>query len=248
MDMQPEVRRFPDLEQMNRDAAAFVCDWARRCVDERGRFTIALSGGTTPRRLYERMARPPYDVRIPWSHVHLFWGDERCVPPTHPDSNYLMAYRALISKVAPPADHVHRPPAELTPPERAAQQWEKDLRDFFQNRIVDETLPSFDLILLGMGPDGHVASLFPGDPALEETERWVTAVTDPRGEPAVPRLTLTLPLINHARCVLFLVSGNGKREAVRAVLGDGEQVRVRYPAARVRPNSRLLWFLDGTSV
>lgn len=246
--MNAEVRRFPDLEELNRDAAALICEWAARCVKERGSFSVALSGGSTPRRLYERLARPPYDVKLPWSQVHLFWGDERCVSPTQRESNYAMAQDALLRKIAPPSENVHRPPSEVSPPAKAADLMEKDLRAFFTSHRRRDGFPVFDLILLGVGQDGHTASLFPGDPVLEESERWVAAVEKPHVDPPVPRLTLTLPVLNRARCVIFLVSGAGKSEVMGQILRDSTADR-RLPAARVHPlDGRLLWFLDGTFV
>ncbi|MHB8766981.1 MAG: 6-phosphogluconolactonase [Deferrisomatales bacterium] len=238
--MSCEVRRYPGVEELTRDAAALFCAEARAAVAERGRCTVALSGGRTPQRLYETLGRPPYDVAVPWSQVHLFWGDERCVPAVHPDSNFALAQTALLHRVAPPPAHVHRTPAELGPPSRAAEAWEKDLRAFFGG----DGPPSFDLVLLGLGVQGDTASLFPGDPACEEQARWTAAVTEPRGEPRVARLTLTLPVLNAARTVVFLVSGPGKGEVVRAILG-GEAAAAGYPAARVRPRERLVWFVNG---
>ena len=247
--MKIEVRRFPDLEELNRDAAVLICDWAAECVRERGSFAVALSGGSTPRRLYERLTRPPCDVKVPWSHVHFFWGDERCGRSTHKDSNYNMAQESLLRKIAPPPENVHRPPSEVAPPERAADLMEGDLRSFFSGDRLHDGFPVFDLVLLGLGQDGHTASLFPGDGAVEERERWVAAVAKPSGTPPVPRLTLTLPVLNSARCVVFLVSGAGKREVVREVLSHPDTAGRRFPAALVRPpEGRLLWFLDGTFV
>ena len=123
--MTSEVRRYPNLDELNRDAAAFIRDWTRQCVAERDVCHLALSGGSTPEKLYRKLARPPYDVSVPWSHIHVHLGDERCVPPTHPDSNYRMACDALLCKFAVPQDRVHRPPGEVAPPEAGARQWEK---------------------------------------------------------------------------------------------------------------------------
>jgi 6-phosphogluconolactonase len=233
MEMKPEVQRYRKRH---------------------GAFTIALSGGNTPRPMYEALTRPPFDTRMPWRDIHLFWGDERCVPSDHPDSNFAMAFRALISKVPVPSQNVHRIPAELNPPEDAAKAYEKILGEFFGSSVKTEThsqamsgvepFPSFDLILLGVGKDGHTASLFPGDRVLEEKKRWVAMVRNPHGSPPVPRITLTLPVINRAECVLFLVSGTGKREVIRSILKDvGPAIR-SYPAARVSPVGRLAWLID----
>ncbi len=252
--MKCEIKRYPNLQKLSVAAAEFVLEVANRGVDERGVFTIALSGGDTPRTLYEVLALPPFASTMPWGRTHLFWGDERCVPPDDPASNFFVAHRALISKVALPLQHVHRMPAELEPCEKAAESYETVLRDFFSEagRGADsvpcsaegELYPSFDLVLLGVGKDGHTASLFPGDPALDEEERWAVGVGAGSGSPAVPRVTLTFPAINRARCALFLVSGVGKRGVVRAVLEDREGAGRLYPAARVNPRERMVWFLD----
>jgi 6-phosphogluconolactonase len=241
----PEVRRYPDLGELNRDAAAFFRDWVRQCVAERAVCHLALAGGATPERLYRKLARPPFDVSVPWSQVHVHLGDERCVPPTHRHSNFRMAHAALLSKFAVPPERVHRPPGEVGPPEEGARRWEAELQSLFPGPAAAGEFPVFDLVLLGVGSDGHTASLFPGDPALAEGEHWVAAVLRPVGEPAVPRLTLTLPVLNRARCVAFLVSGGGKAGVVEKILSGAA---AQLPAARVQPAGRLVWFLDGSSV
>lgn len=256
--MKPEVRRYPNLEALSSAAAEFICTLAGEYVHEHGVFTIALSGGKTPESLYENLARRPYDARMPWPRVHVFWGDERCVPPDHPDSNFAMALRVLISKVPLPSQNVHRIPAEIEPPEDAAKAYERILRGFFESSIKSDAHPpssgkgepfsSFGLVLLGMGKDGHTASLFPDGQALEEGRRWVAAVRDPHGSPPVPRITLTLPVINRAACILFMVSGSGKSEVVHSILEDPDSAGQRYPAARVNPEGRVVWLIDEKTV
>ena len=243
--MTQEVRRYPNLDELNHDAAAFVRDWIRQCAAERGVCHLVLAGGATPERLYRKLARSPFDVSVPWSQVHVYLGDERCVPPTHRHSNYRMAHAALLSKFAVPPERVHRPPGEVEPPEEGALRWEAELRRLFPGPAAAGECPAFDLVLLGVGGDGHTASLFPGDPALEEREAWVAAVPRPAGDPAVPRLTLTLPVLNRARCVALLVSGKGKAPVVEQILSGAA---AELPAARVQPAGRLLWFLDGSYV
>jgi 6-phosphogluconolactonase len=249
--MKPEIRRYPNLEVLSEAAAELICSLAVRGVNKHGLFTVALSGGKTPKSLYEKLAAPPYEARMPWPHTHLFWGDERCVPPDHPESNFAMAFRALISKVPIPSQNVHPIPAEIEPPEDAAKAYEKTLREFFRSSNTHPNrpheggpFPSFDLILLGVGGDGHTASLFPGDQALEESKRWVMAVRTPHGSPPVGRITLTLPLINRGRRILFLVSGSGKRGVLRSILEDPDSASRRYPAARVNPEGRAVWLVD----
>lgn len=252
--MKPGIQRYPNLEALSYAAAEFTCRLAEESVEKHGSFTVALSGGNTPRPMYEALARSPFNTRMPWRDIHLFWGDERCVPSDHPDSNFANAFRTLISKVPVPSQNVHRIPAELNPPEDAAKAYEKILGEFFGSFVKTvrhsqamsggQPFPSFDLILLGVGKDGHTASLFPNDHALNERKRWVVSVRDPSSCPPVPRITLTLPVINSAECVLFLVSGAEKREVIRSILEDSGPVTRSYPAARVNPEGRVVWLID----
>jgi 6-phosphogluconolactonase len=243
MAMTPGVHRHPNLESLSLAAAALVAEAAEVSIEARGRFTFVLSGGTSPRTLYERLAQPPFSGRMPWSRTYLFWGDERCVPPEDPHSNFGLARQALLSTVPLPMANVYPMPGAVVPPEAAAFQYEESLRRFFQKGGTRQ-FPVFDLLLLGLGADGHTASLFPGDPALEEERRWTRAVRVTSASPPVPRITLTLPVINRARTVLFLVSGTGKKGIVDEILFEPEKASGRYPAARVRPSGRLLWLID----
>ncbi len=248
------MQRYRDLETLSRMAAEFVCTSIEKWVAQRGTVTVALAGGKTPKLLYQNLTRPPLGRRMPWSRIHFFWGDERCVSRDHPESNFGMAFRAMISRAPLPIQNIHPVPTEVSPPEKAAEAYEKNLREFFGSSVeVDgrqataaesSRFPTFDLILLGIGKDGHTASLFPEDKALRETKRWVAAVKKPHGSPAVPRVTLTLRVINRAKCVLFLVSGAEKRDVIRSILDDPERARRLYPAAMVRPEGRTLWMLD----
>ncbi len=239
-----KIKRYHDLQELSREAARSILELARERVGERGIFTMALSGGNTPKILYEQLAR--YPEKMPWSHTHLFWGDERCVDPDHPDSNYHMAYDALIAKVDIPAENVHRIPAEFPPPGDAASSYECILRDFpLFSTVKDGVFPSFDLVLLGMGGDGHTASLFPGDPVLNEKERWVASVNAPDYMSPRERITLTLPVINQASCVVFLVSGSGKKEVFDMIHNDPENAARLYPAALVQPMGKLTWLVAG---
>lgn len=212
---------------------------AEETVEQRGKFMVALSGGSTPRALYERLAHPPYQEGAPWAQTHVFWGDERTVPPGHEDSNYRMAHQTLLSRVAVPLNNIHRPHGDKDPGE-AATDYEQVLRLAFNLRR--DELPRFDLILLGMGDDGHTASLFPGNPALEMEDRLFVATYVPQHE--THRLTLTLPAINAARRVIFLVVGEGKAETLRRVL-EGESDPSEFPARLVQPDDgQLTWLLD----
>lgn len=243
------------MQEISRDAAKFISERALRRVNESGIFTMALSGGNTPKMLYEHLARSPYKDEIPWKNTHLFWGDERCVSPLHPDSNYRMASEALIARVDIPAENVHRIPAESPPPDDAAFSYECVLRDFFSvqtgqlsSPVEEGVLPSFDLVLLGLGGDGHTASLFPGDPVLNEKNRWVASVVAPDYMSPRERISITLPVINQASCVIFLVSGSGKKEVFNAIHNDPENASRIYPAAQVKPSGQLVWFVDETSI
>jgi 6-phosphogluconolactonase len=202
-------------------------------------FTVALAGGHTPAQLYRLLGSTPFKEAIDWEQVHLFFGDERCVPVDSPFSNFRMARETLIDPVAVPSANVHRIRAEQTDPETAAAEYAAELVAFFS----DAPFPSFDLILLGMGADGHCASLFPNKAALSETERWVVQ-SEPGLEPFVPRVTLTLPVLNNAANVLFLVAGADKSAAAARVL-TGPPMPDNLPSQSVRPlHGALTWLLD----
>lgn len=236
--MKPEIRYFPDLEALSLEAAGLISQEAKKCVSGRDLFTLVLSGGSTPRRLYELLSSPPFGPEMPWPHIHFFWGDDRCVPPDHPESNYGLAYQSLLSKIPLPEKNIHRIPVERGPGLWAAEEYEKEILGFFNS-----SRPSFDLILLGVGKDGHTASLFPGDPALKEEDHLTAYVPKPGLAPELPRITMTLPLINQAGGVLFLVSGAEKKKIVEAILQDSAAGRDSYPAARVKPRGKLFWFI-----
>lgn len=201
-------------------------------IEAQGRFTIALAGGSTPQPLYAALA----EDSLPWSKIHVFWGDERYVPADHPDSNELMARNAWLDKIEIPPSNVH--PMETTGenPQQDAQRHEAALKEFFD---MSQGFPRFDLILLGMGDDGHTASLFPHTEALEEKERWVT-VGNKDGQ---PRLTFSIPLINQAKCVLFLVAGENKRTALQHIFASQGDATA-YPSRQIQPRGELLWLLD----
>jgi 6-phosphogluconolactonase len=218
-------------------AEASARDFAARTqetIDERGRFAVALAGGSTPKATYEVLARD-YANELDWSRVHVFFGDERTVPPDHEDSNYRMAYETLLSHV--PVGSVHRMRGEL-PPDEAAAAYEEELRAFFGQ--VD--IPGLDLILCGLGEDGHTLSLFPETAALDVNDRWVVA--NPVLKLGTTRLTLTIPVLNVSRAVSFVVAKESKAEALKEVL-EGDADPRAYPAKLVRPESRdLTWMVD----
>ena len=243
--MKSEIRCFPNLSDLSRAAAEFICELAEAKIRERNIFTLVLSGGSTPRLLYEELASQPIASKIDWHHTHLFWGDERFLPPDHPDSNFSLVFKSLISKVELPPANINRIPTEIGSTQAAAEGYERTLRKFFPPAVGSKEepyFPSFDLVLLGLGQDGHTASLFPGEAALEERDRWVVAVDGANASPPVERITLTLPAINKARYVIFLASGSNKREVFQQVVNNPETSS--YPAARVKPSGRLVWFID----
>lgn len=225
-------------DELAQHAAAEFVRLAQLSVQEKGRFAIALSGGSTPRALYSLLATPEYDGQIFWPQIHLFWGDERCVPPDHADSNYRMTREALLAKIQIPPENIHRMAGEKEP-RMAAAEYEEELKDFF--RLAPGAFPRFDLILLGLGEDGHTASLFPGSGALQEAKHLVTANYVAKFN--AHRLTLTFPVLNRGAVVLFLVAGASKAPVVKEILGDDGQA-AQFPAAQVQPvDGRLIWLL-----
>lgn len=235
-----EILICRDLQELSLQAAERFLLLARRAVEVQGRFAVALAGGSTPATLYAVLASEPFASEIPWARIHVFWGDERFVPPQHKDSNYRMAWEALLSRVQLPEQNVHRVPVDSGPPHRVARLYEGKIGQYFRLRRGE--LPKFDLVLLGLGRDGHTASLFPGRKALGETRALVAA-------PYVPslrtyRITLTLEVINSAANVVFLVSGKEKAQILFDVLQGGYQPD-RLPAQQVRPlEGSLLWLAD----
>jgi 6-phosphogluconolactonase len=213
-----------------------VADWLSALAQaSNGNFAVCLSGGSTPQRLYEWLATPGIASRFPWRRSHWFWGDERFVPRDHPDSNYRMARVALLSRVPIPDDNIHAIPTEGLSPEQAAAAYDTTLKRFYGADMLSPERPLFDVTLLGIGKDGHTASLFPGQPALREKRKWAVAVIGAKSE---PRITLTYPALDSSRDVAFLATGDGKRGVVTgAKAGNCE-----LPA--VRPVGRLHWFTD----
>jgi 6-phosphogluconolactonase len=229
-----ESRTFASAETLAHDVAEWLCGLAR--TRDRA-FAVSLSGGSTPRRLYECLAAPEIASRFPWNRAHWFWGDERFVPHDHPDSNFRMARDAFLSRVPVPAGNIHAVPTEGVSPEEAAAAYETTLRRFYGADTLAPDRPLFNVTLLGIGEDGHTASLFPGQPALQEARRWAVAVI---GAKAEARITLTYPALDSSRDVAFVDTGQEKRQVVaRAHAGDRT-----LPAAAVRPVGRLHWFTD----
>jgi len=233
MPTETRIEAVADLEELAHRAARLIADLAG---NSQGRFAICLSGGSTPRRLYQLLADAPYREAMPWERVHWFWGDERFVPWDHPDSNYRMAREAMLAHVPAPAQNIHGIVTAGDPAE-AARAYERVLKSYYGAAALDPARPLFDVELLGLGPDGHTASLFPGTKVLEERQRWVAEVVGAKPE---VRITLTYPLLESARHTAFLVAGADKREPLTRVLaGDRE-----LPAARLHPVGELVWFVD----
>ena len=237
MTSSPTIQILPTPADLFHAAAEELVRVGRAAIGGQGRFTVALSGGSTPRSLYALLAKN--DADFPWMRTHLFFGDERFVLPDHPDSNYRMVNEALLTKISIPAENVHRVRTEDPDAAKAASHYEADIRSFFELRAGE--IPRFDLILLGLGPDGHTASLFPGSDGLKEQSKLVIANWIEKFKTF--RISFTYPVLNHAAEVAFLVSGADKADAVRQVVKGGTTPLL--PAQQVQPsNGKLLWMLD----
>jgi 6-phosphogluconolactonase len=233
--LHPRVEIYDNADGLFRAASEKIAAMLEAALRERGTASFVLTGGNTPKPFYELLAVSPYHERLDWSHIQFFWGDERCVPPDSPESNYGVAWKALISKLPVASENVHRIPGEMDDPEKAALQYEAEIRRI----IPDSSPPSFDVVLLGMGEDGHTASIFPGTHWNEE--RWVVAI-HATGRLTTNRVTMTPRLLNAARNVLFLISGAAKAKALAGVLEDPAS---DYPAKRIQPPSgNLTWMVD----
>jgi 6-phosphogluconolactonase len=219
-----------------------VADWLLELATAKDAiFAVNLSGGSTPRLLYERLAEPPYRDTFPWSRTHWFWGDERFVPHDDARSNYRMVREALLSRAPIPADNVHPIPTEGITPEAAASSYERQLKSFYGAERLDPARPLFDVTLLGLGPDGHTASLFPGTAVLAEQSRWVAAVVGAKSE---ARITLTYPALESSRNAAFLVEGQEKRAILKRLCRGDDSL----PAARLRPIGVLRVFADEAAI
>jgi 6-phosphogluconolactonase len=237
----PDIRIHHDSQAEAEAAAEFVLEVGNEAVRANGRFLIALSGGTTPESLYKAITSPAFADRFDWSRTTFFFSDERCVPPSDPRSNYALAHKTLFTPLNIGPSQVYRMAGESNDPQAAASRYEQELR--LATKTLPSAQPSLDLILLGLGEDGHTASLFPGASILRERQRLIAATQSPKDPPN--RLTMTLAAINRASMVLFLVAGAGKAGVVRAILDPKTEEERRLPASLVRPEEgRLIWFLD----
>jgi 6-phosphogluconolactonase len=224
---------FPDPEALARHVAEWMTSAALAAI---GTFRVSLSGGSTPKTLYGFLGSNEFRTRFPWQLVSWYWGDERFVPYDHPESNYRMTREAMLVRAPVPPENIHPVPTDGAP-EDAARRYEETLQQAYGATVLTPARPLFDVTLLGLGPDGHTASLLPGDRVLEERERWVAAVS--HGRPEI-RITMTYPVIESSRRVAFLVAGREKAAILQAIRAGGSRV----PAARVRPLGELIWFVD----
>ena len=232
-EMNGRIETLPDPAALARRVAEWMTAAA---LATKGAFRVSLSGGSTPKALYALLASDAFRGRFPWTWVSWFWGDERFVPYDHPESNFRMTREAMLAKAPVPPENIHPVPADGTP-EEAASRYERTLQAAYGATVLDPARPLFDITLLGLGVDGHTASLLPGEPVLQERKRWVAAVS--HGRPEV-RLTMTYPVIESSRRVVFLVAGKEKAAIFSAIRAGGSQV----PAARVKPVGELIWFVD----
>ncbi len=237
MTIRPKVEICRSSEELYQAAAACIVSTLEGAVRQRGGGSFVLSGGNTPKSVYELLAMPPWSGQLDWSRIQLFWGDERCVPPEDPSSNYGAAWKAFISRLSIPSSNIHRIPGELDDPRDAAQRYEAEIRLAFTH----ESPPAFDLVLLGMGEDGHTASLFPG--TTWDEQKWVIANFVPKLNAS--RISMTPCLLNGARKIVFLTSGPSKARALAGVLEDRD---ADYPAKRIQPRrGDLTWIVDSAA-
>jgi 6-phosphogluconolactonase len=237
--MKLDTRILSDIDALSRAALEELLSDLKNAIKQRGRGAIALSGGHTPEKMYSLWAATEkYRSETDWNRVHFFWGDERYVSQDDPLSNYRMTRLTLLEHVPIPAANIHAVPTNLATPEQGAEAYDQELRKFFGSAA-----PAFDVTLLGLGPEGHTASLFPDSPALEEKARWVLPVHVAATPPN--RLTFTLPVLNSSRNTYFLVAGESKRPILAALRAEPDSRPSAYPAGRIRPaDGRVLWFLD----
>lgn len=237
----PDIRIAPGTQEWGQAAASLILSVSQQAIQAHGRCLIALSGGSTPKTLYQVLATPEWNAQFDWSRMAFLFGDERCTPPDHPESNFRMAQTELFQRLNIRPEQVHRMKGESDDTTAAAQEYEATIRRL--TNTPAPRVPVLDLVLLGIGDDGHTASLFPGTAALQEDKRIVTVGHAPTGIRS--RLTLTLGVLNHAAVVLFLVTGSGKAQMVRRVLDQESEADRSLPAAKVSPASgRLVWMLD----
>lgn len=238
---------FNSLDDMSQNAAENIVNYGLESIKQKGFFTISLSGGNSPRQIYSLLPEIARKKGLNWNRVFIFWGDERYIPHTHRESNYKMAYDTLLSKINIPQQNIFRIPTEIEPVDSVALLYEKIMKKFFTlARMIDhkKKLPIFDLILLGIGSDGHTASLFPGHKAINEQKKWVVYVKAHARVTLRDRITITLPVINAAKNIMFIISGEGKGKIVKSIMEEKKRATV-YPASKIKPeDGQTIWFID----
>jgi len=240
--MQQRIKTFYDPESLSLAAAQELTVAMARALEQRGRCSLVLSGGSSPRRLYELLAGAQFCAKLDWTKIHIFWTDERCVMPDDARSNYHLARSSVLQYVPLPPGNIHRMPGEIDP-QQAARKSSEDIRSFFDQRAPGPVrAPSFDCVLLGMGADGHIASLFPGDESALRAEEPVIVTRAPEGMPVAQRLSMSLPLLAAARTIFFIVFGRDKQKVLDRVL-DGTPASRHYPAARICARASGVWFV-----
>lgn len=247
--MEITVHEFPDMKKLSVQSALYIAGIIKNSIENKGRCIIALSGGKSPKQVYEKLAESDINAGINWRRVFIFWGDERYTGHTSDDSNYYMTYRSFLSKVNIPQENIFRVPVEVSPASYAAVLYERMMEKFFMSMGAvngKKRTPVFDLMLLGVGADGHTASLFPGHEALNEKKRWVVSLK--AADNIQERVTMTLPVINSACNVVFIVSGEGKGKIIRSVLEERTTDKKEYPAAKITPETGTVWFVDKRAV
>lgn len=237
------VEYFNSPEEMSAECADTLLETALKYAREKKLFTLAVSGGTTPVKLFSLLAAKPFSDEFPWKNSHIFWVDERHVRQDAPENNFGTAVKTFLSKVPIPSENIHPVKTDNLPPAEAAALYEKELKKFF--RPENNSLPSIDLVLLGMGGDGHTASLFPYAASLDEKSRWVLDVPPPTTAlPALPRITLTYPLINNAKNIFFLIAGEERRKLAETFLNSDIHDFHQYPADGIGGDGNLTWFIS----
>jgi 6-phosphogluconolactonase len=241
-----QIKEFDEMIKMSGEAAGHIIQLANECVKDKGFFTVALSGGNSPLQIYDRLGDPPLRDKMPWARTLVFWGDDRYLNHTDRESNYHIAHEAMLSKVKIPQANIFRIPTEVAPIEEAACLYERILRKVFVKLGAVDTekkLPVFDLVILGVGKDGHTASLFPGHKAVNEKEKWVTFVKAHARITLRERITITLPIINAAHNVMFIIAGEGKGQIIKDIFDETRGSRI-YPATMIKPDGQTVWFID----
>ncbi|WP_051261355.1 6-phosphogluconolactonase [Desulfovibrio inopinatus] len=237
------VRRFPTPEEAQARAAQYLRECADESIAARGRFMCILTGGSSVNNVYETLASGDPGKNFPWEKTHIFFSDERMVTPSDTLSNHALVRERLLNRVPLPQSHIHIIRGDTIPPENAAQTYENEMRTAFPD-VAPGKFPCFDFCLLGMGPDGHVASLFPGQSSLDETSAWAVYVPVAGHTPLVARTSLTLPVLNASRTVLFLAFGEAKKTLIERITTNPHEAAQDYPAARISPAGTLYWFVN----